>query len=119
MSNRDDWENVADEIAKEARARLVTELHNAFVAGQEQESQAYARILRTIADRLTSRLSAPSLDGYSLADGLNAAADILEGKEGPLVHDDCAPGDDELPPKFPLSDMVWEARAVLSKGGGG
>lgn len=35
MSNRDDWENVATEIEGLGRQRLVTELHNAFVAGQE------------------------------------------------------------------------------------
>ena len=40
MSNRDDWENVANEISGLGHDRLVAELHNAFVAGQEQERNA-------------------------------------------------------------------------------
>lgn len=35
MSNRTDWESVADEIEGLGRDRLIAELHNAYVAGQE------------------------------------------------------------------------------------
>lgn len=45
--------------------------------------------LRQLAARLRDRHSAPSLDGYCLVDGLRAAADLLEGLPGPLVHEDC------------------------------
>ncbi len=46
--------------------------------------------LRELADRLESRPCAPSLEGYGLVDGLRAAADLLEGSDGPIVHADDA-----------------------------
>src|SRR5262245_3305824 len=46
--------------------------------------------LRALADHLETRPFAPSLDGYDLADGLRAAADLLDGKPGPSVHSDVA-----------------------------
>jgi hypothetical protein len=48
--------------------------------------------LRALAERLESRPCAPSLDGYDLADGLRAAADLLAGESGPSVHRDAAAG---------------------------
>lgn len=52
---------------------------------------AHAALFRTLAARLANRYAAPSLEGYELADGLLAAADMLEGKPGPLVHADIEP----------------------------
>lgn len=47
--------------------------------------------LRALADHLEKRAFAPSLDGYDLADGLRAAAELLEGRPGPMVHGDVPP----------------------------
>lgn len=49
-----------------------------------------AKQLRALAVRLAERNAAPSLVGYSLADGLFAAADLLDGRDGPYVHPDAA-----------------------------
>lgn len=45
--------------------------------------------LRILATRLEDRYSAPSLKGYGLVDGLRAAAALLDGLHGPMVHEDC------------------------------
>lgn len=52
--------------------------------------------LRRLARRLERRHCAPSLRGYGLAEGLEAAADLLDGLPGPIVHVDLASKDDEL-----------------------
>ena len=49
--------------------------------------------LRALAERLEARPCAASLDGYELADGLRAAADLLEGSPGPFVHEDALSAD--------------------------
>lgn len=56
MSNRTDWENVADEIEGLDRARLVTELHNAFVAGQESVDEETPRKRITELEELLGEL---------------------------------------------------------------
>lgn len=42
--------------------------------------------LRALARRLCNRKCGPSLEGYDLVDGLIAAADLIDGKPGPMVH---------------------------------
>lgn len=67
-----------------------------------------ATALRALASRLEERMAAPSLEGYDLADGLRAAADLLEGKEGPEVH----AGLTEETEGWPLRDIP---RVALSR----
>lgn len=63
--------------------------------------------LRTLASRLEDRFAGPSLDGYGLADGLRAAADLLDGASGPIVHADMIEGrGDEWPAKVPLRALL-------------
>lgn len=71
--------------------------------------------LRRLAERLNNRPGAPSLDGYDLVDGLRAAADLIEGKLGPRVHDNIAKGSDEFPPYVDLATLLPKT-SVLSKG---
>lgn len=61
--------------------------------------------LRALAEHLSARPYAASLDGYGLVDGLRAAADLLEGRSGPEVHSDCLPGSDLFHPKVTLSEV--------------
>lgn len=67
--------------------------------------------LRALATRLLDRPAAPSLDGYELADGLLAAADLLEGLPGPSVHPDLREGSDALRPRVPLRTLLPEGNA--------
>lgn len=67
----------------------------------------YAKLLRETAERLENRLAAPSLDGYGLAGGLRAAADLLDGLPGPAVHDDYR-REAAWPEKVPLWSWVDE-----------
>lgn len=60
--------------------------------------------LRALAYRLERRRCAASLEGYELADGLRAAADLLEGKPGPLVHP--TPIFDEFRAMIPLAEYA-------------
>ncbi len=63
--------------------------------------------LRALAVRLEKRHAAPSLDGYNLADGLRAAADLLDGFPGPIVHDDIIERDsDKWPARVPLRSLL-------------
>lgn len=55
------------------------------------EAGRIAARLRVVARHLLRREGGPSLDGYELEEGLLAAADIIEGKEGPTLHDDITP----------------------------
>lgn len=72
--------------------------------------------LRALARALEDRYCAPSLQGYGLADGLEAAADLIEGYSGPMIHPDEAVG---VPlkdaPLIPLTDY----RPTPSEGDGG
>lgn len=52
---------------------------------------------RRLATRLELRDAAPSLEGYCLADGLRAAADLLEGKPGPEVAPDMGTPEERIP----------------------
>ncbi len=53
-------------------------------------ARRYAEHFRALADHLETREAGPSLDGYDLVDGLRAAAELLEEKAGPSIHDDSA-----------------------------
>jgi hypothetical protein len=61
------------------------------------EAEVTPSHLRALALRLESRPCAPSLDGYDLADGLRAAADLLAGEPGPAVQRDEAAGGSASP----------------------
>lgn len=69
------------------------------------------RRLRALADHLESRACSPSLDGYGLADGLRAAADLIDEKPGPLVH-----GDIEMDDRRVLDDLPRHALSDLEAG---
>jgi hypothetical protein len=62
--------------------------------------------LRVLAKRLSDRNAAPSLDGYDLAYGLSAAADLLDGLPGPTVHDDMADRGDAFPARTALRALL-------------
>lgn len=66
--------------------------------------------LRELARRLQRRPNAPSLDGYTLADGLIAAAELLDGRPGPDVHPNCVRGSDAYRPHVPLSKLLPRKR---------
>jgi hypothetical protein len=70
--------------------------------------------LRALASHLESRVGAPSLDGYGLVDGLRAAADLIEGEPGPMVHSDCLPGSDAFQPRVSLAALEEEARLAAN-----
>lgn len=61
--------------------------------------------LRRLAHHLGTRRFAPSLNGYALVDGLLAAADLLEGLSGPVVHDDADQTSDAFPPLVALETL--------------
>lgn len=85
----------------------------AFVAGWHARGRQSEMVagLRTLAARLEDRNAAPSLDGYGLADGLRAAADLLEGKPGPLVHPDLRDGSDAFPERVTLAAYAEHDRS--------
>ncbi len=57
------------------------------VAAELRRYRATVARLRALAAHLVERECAPSFDGYALAAGLDAAADLLEGRPGPIVWD--------------------------------
>lgn len=62
--------------------------------------------LRALAAHLETRGAAPSLDGYAMADGLRAAADLLDGKPGPMVDADLAGAGDVWSAPVPLRSLL-------------
>jgi hypothetical protein len=64
------------------------------------------KALRALAKRLQKRRAAPSLEGYGLAEGLFAAADLLEGKPGPVVHGDMGKNPDAWPERVSLCEYA-------------